>query len=58
MQVFVGSRLNVPGAWQMPQVLTHFLKLQIEIHESYTMLKLEKEALGRSKTLPDNQKHF
>lgn len=36
LQVFVASRLNVPGAWQMPQVIPHsdliFLKQQL-IHE-------------------------
>lgn len=28
LQVFVASRLNVPGAWQMPQVLCLLLKFQ------------------------------
>jgi len=24
-QIFVASRLNVPGAWQMPQVTSHYV---------------------------------
>ena len=33
-QVFVASRLNVPGAWQMPQVCLRILLMFIVQHHS------------------------